>query len=75
MIDNSTKFTGVLITKFIEREYPQVKVIHIHSTTNIFRYDENIAFVKRFVIFHYLWIQYPADEFTIDQMVAINKDD
>lgn len=50
MIDNSTKFTGVLIKKFIEREYPLVKVMHIHSTTNIFRYDENIAFVKRSVL-------------------------
>jgi len=47
MVDNSTKFTGVLITKFIEREYPDVEVFHVHSTTNIFRYDENIAFVKR----------------------------
>lgn len=47
MVDNSTKFTGVLITKFIEREYPDIKVLHIHSATNIFRYDENIAFVKR----------------------------
>ena len=47
MVDNSTKFTGVLITKFIEREYPDVEVYHVHSTTNIFRYDENIAFVKR----------------------------
>jgi hypothetical protein len=47
MIDNSTKYTGVLITKFIDREYPNIKVIHVHSATNIFRYDENIAFVKR----------------------------
>ena len=47
MQDNSTKFMGILATKFLEREYPQVTVIHIHSATNIFRYDENIAFVKR----------------------------
>lgn len=47
MIDNSTKYTGVLITKFIDREYPNIKVVHVHSATNIFRYDENIAFVKR----------------------------
>ena len=47
MADNSTKFLGVLIRLFIEREYPQIRVMHIHSTTNIFRYDENIAFVKR----------------------------
>jgi hypothetical protein len=36
-----------LITKFIEREYPSLEVVHVHSATNIFRYDENIAFVKR----------------------------
>lgn len=49
MIDNSTKYIGVLVQKFIEREYPFIQVMHVHSQTNIFRYDENIAFVKRFV--------------------------
>jgi hypothetical protein len=47
MVDNSTKFSGVLMTKFIEKEYPGIEVVHIHSPTNVFRYDENIAFVKR----------------------------
>ena len=50
MVDNSTKLLGVLMAKFVEREYPHITVRHIHSTTNIFRYDENIAFVKRYVL-------------------------
>ena len=50
MVDNSTKLLGVLMAKFVEREYPLITVKHIHSTTNIFRYDENIAFVKRYVL-------------------------
>ena len=47
MIDNSTKFSGILIKNFIQMQYPDIEVILVHSNTNIFRYDENIAFVKR----------------------------
>lgn len=46
-IDNSTKFTGQLITYFIHSQYPDIKIVHIHSTINLFRYDENVVFVKR----------------------------
>jgi hypothetical protein len=45
--DNSTYYTGRLITSFIERVFPAVEVIQVDSATNLFRYDENIVFVKR----------------------------
>jgi len=45
--DNSTEWTGKLMTKFINQLYPFIQVIHLHSQTNLFRYDENILFVKR----------------------------
>ena len=47
VVDNSTKFLAELIKLFISHTYPHISVVHVHSTTNLFRYDENIAFVKR----------------------------
>ena len=35
---------------FIEKLYPNIEVVCVHSTTNLFRYDENIVFVKRNLI-------------------------
>jgi hypothetical protein len=37
MIDNSTKYVGLLMTHFIKLEYPLIEVQHIHSNTNLFR--------------------------------------
>ena len=45
--DNSTLYTGRIMTKFIELLYPFITVKHVHSSTNLFRYDENIVFVKK----------------------------
>lgn len=46
--DNSTEFTAKLIELFIKHAYgSSIEVHHIHSTTNLFRYDSNIAFVKQ----------------------------
>lgn len=45
--DNSTKQLGQLVTKFVAREYPEIEIIHLHSKSNLFRYDENVIFVKR----------------------------
>jgi len=48
MLDNSTKYTGRLIEQFLLQEYPEISEVQLlHSTTNLFRYDENIVFVKR----------------------------
>ena len=47
MVDNSTKYTAMIMNAFINAIAPDVQVIHLHSTTNLFRYDENIIFVKR----------------------------
>jgi hypothetical protein len=43
---NSTEGTAELIEEWIGRCYGDVRVVRVHSKTNIFRYDENIAFVK-----------------------------
>ncbi|CAM9756738.1 unnamed protein product [Chrysoparadoxa australica] len=44
---NSTEITAQLMKIFIEATNPDVQVRLIHSTTNIFRYDENIRFVQK----------------------------
>ncbi|CAM9132139.1 unnamed protein product [Ectocarpus fasciculatus] len=44
--DNSTEVTAVLMEAFLKRHYPNVRVVRVHSDTNIFRYDDNIRFVK-----------------------------
>jgi hypothetical protein len=44
--DNSTMCTGELIKQLIQRAYPGIQVKLLHSETNLFRYDENIMFVK-----------------------------
>jgi hypothetical protein len=35
-----------LIALFLAKAYPKIEVQLIHSNTNLFRYDENIVFVK-----------------------------
>ncbi|CAM9417093.1 unnamed protein product, partial [Ectocarpus sp. 12 AP-2014] len=44
--DNSTEVTAVLMEAFLKRHFPSVRVVRVHSDTNIFRYDDNIRFVK-----------------------------
>ena len=44
---NSTEACAELMEAFIHRLYPHVTVVRIHSETNLFRYDDNIAFAKR----------------------------
>jgi cytidine deaminase len=44
---NSTEACAELMERFVHLLYPDVKVVRIHSSTNIFRYDENILFAKR----------------------------
>lgn len=44
---NSTQACAHLMERFIHVLFPDVTVVRIHSQTNIFRYDENIAFVKQ----------------------------
>ena len=46
-IDNSTQATSKIVQRLISIEYPDLQIITLHSTTNLFRYDENIVFVKR----------------------------
>eukprot|EP00536_Pseudo-nitzschia_multiseries_P009919 jgi/Psemu1/325849/estExt_fgenesh1_pg.C_2890012 len=43
---NSTQQCAKLMEIFLKTTYPDLVVLHIHSDTDIFRYDENIAFVK-----------------------------
>jgi hypothetical protein len=44
---NSTQQCAELMKMFLQTIYPDLIVVHIHSDTNIFRYDENIAFVQQ----------------------------
>lgn len=43
---NSTESAGRLAKRFLERIIPNASVTVLHSETNVFRYDENISFVK-----------------------------
>ena len=43
---NSTQQCAELMKDFLQTIYPELIVVHIHSDTNIFRYDENITFVQ-----------------------------
>ena len=45
--NNSTLPAAKLMKIMIELMYPNIKVQTVHSKTNLFRYDENIVFVKR----------------------------
>ena len=46
MKGNSTQQCAELMKSFLQTLYPELVVVHIHSETNIFRYDENINFVQ-----------------------------
>ncbi len=44
--DNSTEYTAKLIELFLKLAYPTLEVKLEHSDNNLFRYDQNILFVK-----------------------------
>jgi len=44
---NSTEGVSELLEMWLLTHYPGITVRRVHSDTNLFRYDENIAFVKR----------------------------
>jgi len=44
---NSTQHCAELMKIFLQTIYPELIVVHIHSNTNLFRYDGNIAFVQQ----------------------------
>lgn len=53
--DNSTEYTAKLLQEFVKHQsnecvYNKHTVYLLHSNTNLFRYDENILFVKRQLI-------------------------
>ena len=43
---NSTDGVARLMEAWLSRVYPSLEVIRVHSLSNLFRYDENIAFVN-----------------------------
>eukprot|EP01084_Bolivina_argentea_P258187 435175_1 len=45
-LDNSTEITAQLMEDFLMKHYTDIHVMRLHSTTNLFRYDENIQFVN-----------------------------
>jgi len=48
--DNSTEGTGHLIERFLRIVHPDIEVVHITSAYGIFRYDDNVRFVKEQVL-------------------------
>ena len=48
--DNSTEGTGWIIERFVRLTHPDIEVVHIPSTFGIFRYDDNVRFVKEQVL-------------------------
>jgi hypothetical protein len=48
--DNSTEGTGQLIERFVKLVHPDIEVVHIPSAFGIFRYDDNVRFVKEQVL-------------------------
>ena len=51
--DNSTEICALLMKLFLEKAYPFIEVQHIDSPhLNLFRYDENIQFVKQRLLPH-----------------------
>lgn len=46
MTGNSTQVCAQLMQHYLQTLYPDLVVVHVHSETNIFRYDENISFVQ-----------------------------
>ena len=50
--DNSTEGTGQIIAQFIQAVYPDIEVRHVSSSdvNGIFRYDDNVRFVKSEVL-------------------------
>jgi cytidine deaminase len=47
MTGNSTITVADLMRVFLRRVDPFLTVLHVHSTTNLFRYDENLLFCER----------------------------
>ena len=46
LMGNSTDGVARLMEAWLSRVYPSLEVIRVHSLSNLFRYDENIAFVN-----------------------------
>ena len=64
--DNSTEGTGWIIERFLKLTNPDIEVVHIPSTFGIFRYDDNVRFVKEQVL--------PVVEAKRTQVVAMHGD-
>ena len=48
--DNSTEGAAKIIQRFVERCYPEIEVVSISSSSSIFRYDDNVSFIKQQVL-------------------------
>ena len=48
--DNSTEGVGHLMQRFLKLTHPDIEVVHIPSAFGIFRYDDNVRFVKEQVL-------------------------
>ena len=48
----STEATAILLSRFMRHVYPNVLCHHIASGDDVFRYDANVAFLRRYLIPH-----------------------
>mmetsp|Transcript_62766 Transcript_62766/g.152832 ORF Transcript_62766/g.152832 Transcript_62766/m.152832 type:complete len:969 (+) Transcript_62766:111-3017(+) len=75
---NSTQQCAAIMKKFLKALYPKLIVVHVHSETNIFRYDENITFVQKELLpriqeyrdAHAKGLPYPDEIITLDGSLA-----
>jgi len=66
--DNSTQGVGWLMERFIRLVHPEIEVVHIVSSSyGIFRYDDNVRFVKEQVL--------PVIEAKRSEVVAAHGDE
>jgi cytidine deaminase len=80
MDGNSTEDCAKLMKLLIQTLYPDWVVVQVHSTTNLFRYDENISFVQNELLpciqsyrdAHATGLAYP-DEVTASEQDEISK--
>jgi len=78
---NSTQKAADLMRIFLNQVDPDLHVIHVHSTSNIFRYDENVRFVESDLVptmeafrdAHARGLPYPTQAMKNSEMAAHHK--
>lgn len=83
MTGNSTEAVADLMRLFLKNVDPFLTVVHVHSPTNVFRYDENLLFVEREFLptveayrdAHARGLPYPTNGIVFGQRATVPKDE